>query len=365
VADQFALDATNREVATAMAWMLPGGRRAEVPVSDLDPFVNTVVHQRVSGLVLEAFDVGALAGCPDEIRPRLVQAHLSALRSSLAAEAASVMVSELFHSAGVRHAVLKGCATAQLDYPDPAMRVTGDVDVLIGRDDYARALATLEDAGLHRMAPAFRTGWERRYGKDIALIGDDRVEIDLHLALVAGYFGITMPTAPLLERLVTYEVAGRQMPALDSMGRLLHACIHTASTTPLRLGSAADVVQIAGSGDVDAAAFAAYTMELRCDAIVAAGLARAWDAFGVEPTELSAWARTVRIADRERTALAALDGVGGESKWQSGLDALPPWKRPGYLLPLLVPSRAYLRHRHRSYRDHFRISVQRLGPGRR
>jgi hypothetical protein len=160
-------------------------------------------------------------------------------------------VSDLFRSAGIRHAMLKGCATAQLDYPDPAMRVTGDVDVLIGRDDCALAIATLEGAGLHRMAPAFRTGWERRYGKDIALIGDERVEIDLHLALVAGYFGIKMPTAPLLDRLVTYEVAGRQMPALDTMGRLLHACIHTASSTPMRLGSAADVVQIAGSGDVD------------------------------------------------------------------------------------------------------------------
>ncbi len=343
-----------------MAWALPGCLRTEVPVGEVDRFVNTVMHQRVSGLVLEAVGSGALAGWPDEVRARLVEAHLAALRSSLAAEAASVVVSDLFRSAGIRHAVLKGCATAQLDYPDPAMRVTGDVDVLIGRDDYAPALATLEGAGLHRMAPAFRAGWERRYGKDIALIGDDRVEIDLHLALVAGYFGITMPTAPLLDRLVTYEVAGRQVPALDAMGRLLHACIHTASTTPLRLGSAADVVQIAGSGAIDGAEFAAFTMELGCEAIVTRGLARAWDAFGAEPTELSEWAQRSRPDDRERRALAAFDGLGGESKWQSGLDALPPWKKPGYLLPLLVPSRAHLRHRHRSYVDHLRISARRL-----
>ena len=350
-----------------MAWVLPGGPCERVPVGDVDALVNTVAHQRVSGLVLEAFDQGAFADWPDKpgLRPRLVETHLGALRSSLAAEAASVAMSVLFRSAGVRHAVLKGCATAQLDYPDPALRVTGDVDVLIGRDDHARAIATLEHAGLHRMAPAFRTGWERRYGKDVALIGDDRVEIDLHLALVAGYFGITMSTASLLDRLVTYDVAGHQMPALDSMGRLLHACIHTASTTPIRLGSAADVVQIAGSGDIDAVEFAAFTMELRCDAIVAHGFARAWDAFGAEPTELSEWANRSRPDDRERKALAAFDGAGGESKWQSGLDALPPWKRPGYLLPLLVPSRAHLRHRGRSYADHVRISVRRLSPGRR
>ncbi len=365
MADQFELDSTNREVARAMAWMLPGGRREEVSVGDVDLFVNTVIHQRVSGLVLEAFDQGALVGLHEDLRPRLVEAQLAALRSSLAAEAASVTVSDLFRAAGVRHAVLKGCATAQLDYPDPAMRVTGDVDVLIGRDDYALAIDTLEGDGLHRMAPAFRTGWERRYGKDIALIGDDRVEIDLHLALVAGYFGITMPMAPLLERLVTYEVAERQMPALDAMGRLLHACIHTASTTPLRLGSAADVVQIAGSGDIDGVAFAAFAMELRCDAIVANGLVRGWDAFGVEPSDLSGWARTNRSDVDESKALAAFDGTGGESEWLSGLDALPPWSRPRYLLPLLVPSRAHLRHRHRSYLDHLRISARRLRPGRR
>ena len=230
--DDFALDSTDRDVATVMAWMLPGGPRIPVPVGDADRFVGAVMHQRVSGPVLEAVESGALAGWPDDIRPRLVDAHLAALRSSLAAEAASVGVSDLFNSVGIRHAVLKGCATAHLDYPDPAMRVTGDVGVLIDRDDCAFAIATLEGSGRQRMAPAFRTGWERRYGKDIALIGEDRIEIDLHLALVAGYFGIVMPTTPLLERLVTYEVADRQMSALDAPGRLVHAAIHTASTAP-------------------------------------------------------------------------------------------------------------------------------------
>ncbi len=362
MADHAELEPEDRDVATVMGWVLPGGRRTEVPVRDVERFVNTVIHQRVSGLVLEAMDAGALAGWPDDTRAWLVDAHLAALRSSLAAEAASVVVSDLFTSAGIRHAVLKGCATAQLDYPDPAMRVTGDVDVLIGRGDHALAITALEGVGLHRMAPAFREGWERRYGKDIALIGDDRVEIDLHLALVAGYFGITMPTEPLLDRLVDYPVADRELPALDAMGRLLHAAIHTASTTPIRLGSAADVIQIAGSGRIDAAEFAAFTMALRCEAIVARGVARAWDAFGVEPTEVSEWARASRPDDRERRALEAFDGVGGESKWQSGLDALPPWKRPGYLLPLLVPSRAHLRHRNRTYLDHVRISARRLRP---
>jgi len=359
-----ALDATNRDVATVMAWALPGCRRVEVPSGNVNRFVGAVAHQRVSGLVLEAADRGALAAWSDDLRPLLVDAHLAALRSSLAAEAASVVASETFGAAGIRHAVLKGCATSQLDYPDPAQRVTGDVDLLVDRGDHALAIAVLEQSGHRRMAPAFSERWEQHYGKDIALIGDDGVEIDVHLALVAGYYGITMATAPLLDRLVTYPVADRELPALDATGRVIHAAIHTASTTPIRLGSAADIVQIAGSGQIDPVDFAAVTMELRCEAIVARGIERAWDAFGAEPSELSQWASSVPVDDRERAALAAFDGAVGESKWRSGLLALPPWKRPGYLLPLLLPSREHLRHRNRSYLDHLRISLRRLSPRR-
>ena len=96
MAEPDTLDPRDREVAAVMPWMLPGGRREAVPVLDMDVFVGTTMHQRVSGLVLEAFDQGALADPPDETRPRLVEAQLAALRSSLAAEAASVTVSELF-----------------------------------------------------------------------------------------------------------------------------------------------------------------------------------------------------------------------------------------------------------------------------
>jgi hypothetical protein len=60
-----------------MSWMLPGGRRTEVPVGDVDAFVNAVIHQRVSGLVLEAFDEGAVAGGPT------TPGHASSRRTSL------------------------------------------------------------------------------------------------------------------------------------------------------------------------------------------------------------------------------------------------------------------------------------------
>jgi hypothetical protein len=359
-----ALDPHVGAVAAAMAWALPGCHGTDVPPGDGDRFLAAVAHQRVSGLVLEAVDAGALAGWPDGLRPPLVETHLGALRTSLAAEAAGVRVADLFRAASIPFAVLKGCATAHLDYADPALRVTGDVDVLIARPDLATALAVLDRAGLSRSVPPFRAGWEQRYGKDLIVMGDDGIEIDLHLGLVSGYFGVVMPTQPLLERLVHYEVAGRSMPALDPLGRLLHACIHTAASTPIRLGSAADVVQIAGGDGAEVADLPEYADGLGVAGLVAQGLARAWNAFGAEPTALSAWADAYRPSPVEERALAAFTSTAGEARWWSGAAALPIRKRPGYVLPLLVPSRAHLRSRNRTYRDHVRISARRLAPRR-
>jgi hypothetical protein len=358
------LDAAVRQVAAVMAWALPGCDRSVVSIVDVDRFLAVVAHQRVSGLVLEAFDAGAVGDASDDLRSRLVDAHLDALRLSLAVEAASVHVADLLRAASIPFAVLKGCATAHLDYPDPAPRITGDVDLLIARDDLTVALAVLDRAGRRRVHPPFRSGWEQRYGKDIIVTGDDGMEIDLHLALVEGWFGIRMPTAPLLARRADYEVAGRTMPALDTLGRLLHACIHTASSTPVRLGSAADVVQIAGATRPDAvravADLPSFAGELGVAPLVARGVRRVWHAFGTRTTELSEWATSCPATADEEASLAAFDTTVGETRWKTGARALPPLRRPGYALPLVLPSRDHLRARNRSYLDHLRISARRL-----
>ncbi len=331
---------------------------AELP-SDLEAFVSQIEHQRVSGLVMAALEGGAFGDRTDEVLGLLTPVHLQALRTSLAAEAKSIEVADLLERAGIRSAMLKGCATAWLDYPDPAMRITGDVDVLVSRTDYARAIAALASVGLVRVAPPFRVGWERRYGKDIPMIGGAGVEVDLHLALVSGYFGVRMPTDAMLDRAVPYHVGGRSLRALGAADRLIHAAIHTASTTPVRLGSAVDVIRIPAAHHIETGYFIRRARALCCDALVAAGIARSWELFGVPPTELSEWALGHRADDRQRRAMSSFDIGTGESMWLSGLAALPPLRRPGYAVPLLLPSRAHLASRNRTFREHIRTSVRR------
>ena len=348
------------EVAQAAAWSLPGGPRHTVHPDDPDRFVAAVADQRISGLVNAAATAGALEPSGPRLAEQLHSTHLEALRTSLAVEAASVELSELLDEAGIRHAFLKGCATARLDYDDPSLRMTGDVDVLIDRSSYTPTLDCLDRAGIRRIAPPFRTRWEQHYGKDITLQGAAEIEIDLHLGLVGGYFGIDSQTGSLLDELVEYPLAGRRLPALDPVGRIVHAAIHSAGGADIRLGSAADVIVLAARPAVTPETVAERARRLGCEPLVAAGILRAGRTFGVDLGALGRWARGVEPTAPEARALAALVHPGGEGVWLSGVHRVPWTRRAGYLAPLLLPSRAHLRARGRTLPGHLRQSVRRL-----
>ncbi len=76
--------------------------------------------------------------------------------------------------------VIKGCAAAELLYPSPADRSTGDLDVLVRMQDLAEALERLTDAGFSRHNagdPSFDspTSPERQ-------LGSPELDLDLHQA---------------------------------------------------------------------------------------------------------------------------------------------------------------------------------------
>ena len=47
------------------------------------------------------------------------------------------------NAAGIEFRVLKGCATAHLDYPDPSLRLTSDVDLLVRQGQLGAATEVL------------------------------------------------------------------------------------------------------------------------------------------------------------------------------------------------------------------------------
>jgi hypothetical protein len=155
-----------------------------------------------------------------------------------------IVVTRLLAAHGIRSAVLKGAATAHLDYPDPSWRGFGDIDLLI--DSAHRVLAT------EVLAPA---GWTRDFplppGHDEythAVVLEQRtMELDLHQRLGPRAIGVLAPAPELLDRAVPFEIAGNELRALDPVDRLIHAAVHAAAV-PSRhrvLSTVTDVLRVA------------------------------------------------------------------------------------------------------------------------
>ncbi|MEM9514906.1 MAG: nucleotidyltransferase family protein [Actinomycetota bacterium] len=357
-------------VGQVAAWALPP--LPQRPLDDellktpafTEEFLRCVAHQRIGGLVAAAADAGALDRAPPHLRQKLGVANTEALRASLAIEAHAIAVSDALTSAGIDHALLKGCATAHLDYPDPELRHTGDVDLFVDRSHFARLDKLLPATGHRRALPPFSDRWELSYAKDITYLAPSGIEVDVHLNLVGGYWGVRSDWASLLQRRDWFDLAGSTLPALDAPGRVIQAAVHSASGAAPRLGSAADVFQITGTQPDVVGAVAERAADLGAAPLVATGVLRSAEAFGGVDTEIATWAQSVPVADSERAALAALASGRGHAVWMSGARALPVPRRVAYLTPLLLPSRQHLRARGLSRVDHLRASMSAVRPRR-
>ena len=133
----------------------------------------------------------------------------------------SVLASE-----GMKALVLKGLALALQHYPDPATRVTGDIDVLIRREDVDRALGILTEEG-----------WLPSQGREklspqtllanpgVHLTGTDGDSLDLHWRVFLGA-AEEKAYGAFWDRAVVIQRDDLEIHTLGPADQLLHACVH-------------------------------------------------------------------------------------------------------------------------------------------
>jgi hypothetical protein len=177
----------------------------------------------------------------DEQRNQIHFLQRAVLSHSVQLEHHLIAVAAVLAEHGIRCAVLKGAATAHLDYPDPSWREFVDIDLLIGPADRTRATALLG-----------REGWVQRYAlprgheeyTHAVTFVHEAMELDLHQRIGHRALGLLVPTRDLLDRAASFEIAGSEFGALETVDRLIHSAIHTATSKGLnrRLSSVADVL---------------------------------------------------------------------------------------------------------------------------
>lgn len=172
-------------------------------------------------------------------------AQIDVMAAAVRLEHHLLEVSEVLEAGGIELAVLKGMATAHLDYDDPAQRQFGDVDLLVSPSRFARACSVLEAHGWNVAYVLPRH--HERYTHAITFRRPDGLEVDLHQRIAHRGLGLRIPTDALLAASIEVTIAGHRVRALSGTDRLIHAAIHAVASrgSYRRLSGVADVLVLA------------------------------------------------------------------------------------------------------------------------
>jgi hypothetical protein len=198
------------------AWL--AGTRAATEAFAAGPRGGRLLAPLIAHNLAAAGDLGA---------PRLWTYLRTALvREQLRARAARAIYAEaltLLKAAGVRPVVLRGVVASETVYPDPGLRHSHDLDLLVpaGRTDEARRI--LIDAGF-APGPSLPGGGSRGSRELVHRAG---MPVMLHAELFAVPRHRRQPE-PLETRVTGLICAGAPAWALDPTDRLLHLLIHAA-----------------------------------------------------------------------------------------------------------------------------------------
>lgn len=347
--------ASGAVLAAVAAYGLPGA--PALPSAPCDDAVwRTVLDlatvDRLVPLLAVAVADGALPATERQ-RDQAATAHEQSMQLCVLLERALLETTERFVRAGIRSRVLKGPAVAHLDYPDPAWRAFGDVDVLVESASYDAALAALGASGARRRFTEVRPGFDRRFGKGACVVTADGTQIDVHRTFVAGPFGLTVDLDELLHATAPLSIGGQRLLALDRESRFVHACFHAALGDQVaRLVALRDVAQLILTADLDRATVVLRAERWRADAVVARAVRLAWARLGLAPHPWSEWAAAHQA---DRFQVRSLRAYTSESRSYAtqvvaGLAAVRTVpEKVAYVRALLVPDAGHLAARDRSY----------------
>jgi hypothetical protein len=287
--------------ASVAAYGLPGAIM-DLPTESMDRpswhyLRGAARAHRIDGLLAAAVSGRALATTEAQ-KAAVMDSHSGTMGACLMLEAALLDLKAAMDRTGIQVAVLRGAATAHLDYPSPAWRPFGDIDLLVPAGMINKAAVALTASGFRPAAPPVAAGrWE---APGLAFTARHGLEIDLYEHVIAGPLVSTLLPGELWRNLSTFELAGTPVSALAPEARLIAACLRVAVGPAPRLIGMRDVVQLVLGGQVPISDLHRAAREWGVRALVASAVRQAWQSFALaDVVALSTWARRYRPTAEE------------------------------------------------------------------
>ncbi|MBI3890980.1 MAG: nucleotidyltransferase family protein [Candidatus Wallbacteria bacterium] len=172
---------------------------------------------------------GALADVPVDVSERLRKEYLDTAARGLLRQQALREVAEALGAAEIPVIVLKGAFLSEVVYSNLAARPMVDLDILVPRDNLAKAIEVLATAGYRPRDPYSLDGIERISKHIPALFGPQgRVAVELHWTIASPRRDDRLNPGELWARRIGVTLGGTAVSALGPEDLLLHVCSHVA-----------------------------------------------------------------------------------------------------------------------------------------
>ena len=246
---------------------------------------------------------------PVQIRDRLKNIFLASAARSLRQAAQLGKIEQALAAAGIRCLVLKGLALSRTVYPEPGLRPSADIDILVRPEQMAEADGILLSLGYARKSDNFRLYRELTIEEIYTSADKNRCLVELHWDN-HHFRGLPTPEGPdgLFARAVPGPVPGSG--CLSPEDSLINAAIHLAMqhAREVRLIWIMDIALLAKElkdpADWQALKDRSRLWQVRPAAAHCLELARLW--FGLEPpADFSAFLSDPPLSRAERRAWPA------------------------------------------------------------
>ena len=212
------------------------------------------------------------------------------------------MLCQSFAARGITVVPFKGLTLAQTAYGDIAARECGDIDMIVRRDDLARARGVLQADGYECATDDAAKASDPTEAFNLYIKRTRGVTVDMQWVMADGSFAFRLDRARFWQRLTTLRISGAEVKALAPEDLLLVLCVHGAKHVFEQLKWIGDVAELLHRHpNFDWVYFERTAREWSCWRMVLVGLTLARTLWG---THLPARVERAIMDDREVPALA-------------------------------------------------------------
>ena len=244
---------------------------------DWDFLIRISYRNAVFPLVFTNLLKVAPTSLPREVRSTVSDALKHRTETNLFLTSQLFRIIKIFELADIPLLPFKGALLSIQAYGDPALRMYGDLDLLVQPKHLDEATDLLKKSGYRPVTSVnwlHKSNWYISPQKDVHFTdASEQTVLELHWKLSGSHFGLPKEMNRLWDRLESIYLAGTKVPNLSFNDLVIYLCLHGSRHSWERFGWICDVYYLLTSrDDIDWDSILEESKRVGCENVVALGL---------------------------------------------------------------------------------------------